>query len=150
MNTRLTFTALTLGLLVSLLAAPAQAEQKQRFDTFDVHYSVVNSTFLSPQVAKAYGIVRGDDRFIINIAVRENLDDGSTVARKAQVSGSRFDLIHRLALEFKEIDEGTAIYYITQFQANDKEKLDFTLKIHPETSKRSYKMQFNQVMYKSK
>ena len=73
----------------------------------------------------------------------------NSVARKAEISGSRFDLIHRIALEFMEIDEGTAIYYIAQFQANDKEKLDFTLKIHPETSRRSYKMQFNKVMYES-
>lgn len=140
--------ALLLGLLAWLLPT-AQAEQKERFDHYDVHYSIVNSTFLSPQVAKTYGIVRGDDRFIINIAVRENLDNGSTVARKAEISGSRFDLIHRIALDFMEIDEGTAIYYIAQFQANDKEKLDFTLKIHPETSRRSYKMQFNKVMYES-
>ncbi|HCS27579.1 MAG TPA: DUF4426 domain-containing protein [Spongiibacteraceae bacterium] len=140
--------ALLLGLLAWLLPT-AQAEQKERFDNYDVHYSIVNSTFLSPQVAKTYGIVRGDDRFIINIAVRENLDNGSTVARKAEISGSRFDLIHRITLDFMEIDEGTAIYYIAQFQANDKEKLDFTLKIHPETSRRSYKMQFNKVMYES-
>ena len=141
-------TTLVLGLLVLLLPG-ALAEQKQRFDQYDVHYSIVNSTFLSPQVAKTYGIVRGDDRFILNIAVRENLGDGSTAARKAEISGSRFDLIHRTALDFKEIDEGSAIYYIAQFQANDKEKLDFTLKIHPAGSKRDYKMQFNKVLYES-
>lgn len=149
MGSRFTAAAtLAISLLTQLvLVSFAQAEQKQRFDSYDVHYSVVNSTFLSPQVAKTYGIVRGDDRFILNIAVREILADGSSAARKVDVSGTRFDLIHRLALDFKEIDERTAVYYIAQFQANDKEKLDFTLKIHPETSKRSYKMQFNKVLY---
>lgn len=143
--------ALVLGLFGQLLLpSAALAEQKQRFDKYDVHYMIVNSTFLSPEVAKSYGIVRGEDRFIMNIAVRETLEDGSTVARKADLSGTRFDLIHRLALDFKEIDERTAVYYIAQFQANDKEKLDFTLKIHPATSKRSYKMQFNKVMHTGK
>ncbi len=131
-------------------AGLTQAEQKQRFDHYEVHYVVVNSTFLTPQVAKSYGIVRGEDRFIMNIAVREILDDGSSVARKADISGTRFDLIHRSELEFKEIDERSAVYYIAQFEANNKEKLDFTLKIQPDTSKRSYKMQFNKVMYTEK
>ena len=141
--------ALALGFAL-LLSSAAQAEQKMRFDAYEVHYIVVNSTFLSPEVAKSYGIVRGEDRFVMNIAVRENLSDGSSVARKAEVSGTRFDLIHRVPLDFKEIDERTAVYYIAQFQANDREKLDFTLKIHPENSKRSYKMQFNKVLHSSK
>ncbi|MFT5033777.1 MAG: hypothetical protein ACI9OO_001713 [Bacteroidia bacterium] len=152
MKTRITaITALAVSLFVQLLLpTTALAEQKQRFDKYDVHYMIVNSTFLSPEVAKSYGIVRGEDHFIINIAVHEILDDGSTAARKADVSGTSFDLIHRLTLDFKEIDERTAVYYIAQFQANDKETLNFTLKIHPSTSERSYKMQFNQVMYADK
>lgn len=152
MSTRFAAAAtLATSLLLQLVwISSAHAEQKQRFDNYEVHYSIVNSAFLSPQVAKTYNIVRGDDRFILNIAVREILDDGSSAARKAEVSGTRFDLIHRLPLDFKEIDERTAVYYIAQFQANDKEKLDFTLKIHPATSKRSYKMQFNKMLYKGK
>lgn len=136
-----------IALSLSLLAASAQAEQKQRFDQFEVHYIIVNSTFLEPQVASAYGITRGDDRFILNIAVREVLADGSSVARKADIKGTRFDLIHRNPLDFKEIDERTAIYYIAQFQARNREKLDFTLQIQPETSPRAYKLQFNQMLH---
>lgn len=136
-----------IALSLSLLAASAQAEQKQRFDQFEVHYIIVNSTFLEPQVASAYGITRGDDRFILNIAVREVLADGSSIARKADIKGTRFDLIHRNPLDFKEIDERTAIYYIAQFQARNREKLDFTLQIQPETSRRSYKLQFNQMLH---
>ncbi len=151
MKMRFSTAALAMSLFLQLLMpTTALAEQKQRFDKYDVHYMIVNSTFLSPEVAKSYGIVRGEDRFILNIAVREIMDDGGTEARKAAISGTRFDLIHRLKLDFKEIDERTAVYYIAQFQAKDKEKLDFTLKIHPESSKRSYKMQFNQVMYADK
>ncbi|WP_372748083.1 DUF4426 domain-containing protein [Litorivivens sp.] len=138
-----------LTLLLCLAAFAAQAEQKQRFDHYDVHYSIVNTTFLKPTVAKAYGIVRGDDRFILNISVRENSDDGD-VARKADISGSVFNLIHRKPLDFKEVDEGDAIYYIAQFEGDNKETLDFTLSIQPETSRRKYKFQFNKVMYTGK
>ena len=139
--------AAVIALSLSLLSIGAPAEQKKRFDQFEVHYSIVNSTFLEPQVASTYGITRGDDRFILNIAVRELLADGSSIARKASIDGSRFDLIHRNPLDFKEIDERTAIYYIAQFQARNREKLYFTLQIQPETSRRAYKLQFNQVLH---
>ncbi len=129
---------------------PVQAEQKQRFDQYDVHYSIVNTTFLKPDVAQAYGIVRGDDRFILNISVRERESDDRDVARKVEISGSVFDLIHRKPLDFQEVVEGEAIYYIAQFDGNNKETLDFTLSLKPETTKRKYKFQFNKQVYTGK
>lgn len=140
---------ITIGMLC-LWAGWVQAEQKQRFDRYDVHYSVVNTTFLKPDVAKAYGIVRGEDRFILNISIREVLDDGSTAARKAEVSGTVFNLIHRNPLGFKEVDERTAVYYIAQFEADNKETLDFTVSLKPETSVRAYTLQFNKMMHTGK
>ncbi|MBB3048769.1 hypothetical protein FHR99_003043 [Litorivivens lipolytica] len=140
-----------LSILLSLcLLGTAQAEQKQRFGNYDVHYSIVNTTFLKPDVAKAYGITRGDDRFILNISVRELQADGSDVARKSEVSGTVFNLIHRKSLDFQEIDERDAIYYIAQFTADNKEMLDFTLSIKPDSSARSYKLQFNKKLYTGK
>lgn len=140
-----------LSILLSFcLLGYVQAEQKERFGNYDVHYSIVNTTFLKPDVAKAYGITRGDDRFILNISVRDLQPDGSDVARKADVSGTVFNLIHRKPLDFKEIDERDAIYYIAQFTADNKEMLDFTLSIKPENSARSYKLQFNKKLYTGK
>lgn len=140
-----------LPLLLSLcLLGLAHAEQKQSFGPYDVHYSIVNTTFLKPDVAKAYGITRGDDRFIINISVRENLDDGGDVARRSSVTGTVFNLIHRNKLDFQEVDEGDAIYYIAQYSADNKETLDFTMSIQPDTSQRAYKLQFNQIHYTGK
>ena len=140
-----------LSILLSLcFLGVANAEPKQRFGDYDVHYSIVNTTFLKPDVAKAYGITRGDDRFILNVGVRELLSDGSDVARKSDVTGTVFNLIHRKPLDFKEIDERDAIYYIAQFTADNKEMLDFTLAIKPDSSQRSYKLQFNKKLYTGK
>ena len=75
-------------------AADSMAEYTKVFGDYDVHYNVLNSTFISPEVAKAYGIVRGKNRALINIAVRRRLDKGVTTAKKAIVNGNSSDLIH--------------------------------------------------------
>ena len=82
--------------------------------------------------------------------MRENQPDGGDVARKSEVSGTVFNLIHRNKLDFQEIDERDAIYYIAQFTADNKETLDFTLLVKPDTSARAYKLQFNKMLYTGK
>ena len=48
-------------LLIALLYLPvhADAQQSETFGPFELYYSVVNTTFLEPKVAAAYGITRG-------------------------------------------------------------------------------------------
>ena len=41
----------------------------REFGDYRVYYSAFNSSFVSPEVASAYDIVRGRDRGLINIAV---------------------------------------------------------------------------------
>ena len=50
--------AFLLPLLCLLLPGISQAQQSKMFGPFELHYSVVNTTFLSPEVASAYGITR--------------------------------------------------------------------------------------------
>ncbi len=137
-----------LSLLIALLLAPlALAQQSKRFEPFEVHYSVVSTTFLSPQVAGSYGIVRGRDRAILNLAVREHLADGTTRARSAKLQGRTWDLFQNQFLEFQEIREGEAIYYIGEFEFSEGELRFFNVDILPEGAERSSKLNFKQKVY---
>ena len=118
-----------------------------RFGAFEVHYSVVNTTFLSPEVRAQYGIVRGKDRAILNLAVREHLADGSTVARPATLEGRTWDLFQNQFFEFKEIREGQAIYYIGGFEFSNAELRFFDITLLPEGAERSYQMRFQHKVY---
>lgn len=126
------------------------AEQKQTFDQYDIHYSVVNSTFISADIAKTYNIVRGKDRAFINIAVRKQLDDGSNKAQKAIVSGSSSDLMRETPLVFKEINEQKAIYYIAEFKFYDEEIRNFTINVQPDPNHEAYKLKFSKTLYRDK
>ncbi|WP_339339340.1 DUF4426 domain-containing protein [uncultured Oceanicoccus sp.] len=125
----------------------AQTETSKVFGDYEVHYSVLNSTFISPKVAQVYGIVRGKDRALINIAVRKRLARGETSAKKSIVRGSSSDLIHTAPLDFQEIVEQGAIYYIAELRFNNKELRTFTISIQPDANIAPYTLKFNKILY---
>ena len=135
--------------LCALLSAvnPAQAQQSEMFGPYELHYSVVNTTFLDPQVAASYGIIRGKQRAILNLAVREHLADGSEVARTAMLQGKTWDLIQNQPLEFMEVREGQAIYYIADFKFINEEWRFFEVLFRPEGADETYTFSLKHQLY---
>ncbi|MGK0442604.1 MAG: hypothetical protein ACJA0N_002416 [Pseudohongiellaceae bacterium] len=134
-------------ILSTLFALTGHAEQKQRFADYDVHYSVVNSTFITPEIASAYGITRGKKRAFLNISIRKINTDGSNKEKRAIVSGKTSDMIHSIPLDFKEIIEQGAIYYIAEFKFNDKDVRRFDIKVQPDPNIEAYTLTFSQKIY---
>jgi len=146
MTTRNGIGAFLLGL--ALLPCLGQAQQSERFGPYELHYSVVNTTFLEPAVAAAYGITRGSKRGMVNLALREHLDSGRSAARGMALQGHARDLMQRREpLRFKEIREGDAIYYIAEFPFLNEEWNVFEVEFTPENSERSYTYSFKHQLY---
>jgi len=139
--TRTPFAALAAWVLLALLATAARAETRQ-FGAYELHYSVFTSDFLQPDIAAAYGIVRAKDRALLNVAVRR---DGATVG--ATLAGTRSDLIRKTPLEFREIREEQAVYYIAEFGFVDGETVYFDISVLPAGETRPLVLQFQQVLY---
>lgn len=138
------------GLLLTLTAAPAQAQQSLRFDNYELHFSVVNTTFLSPEVASQYGIVRGKRRGIVNIAVREHregMSDGEATTVPMTLKGRTWDLIAEQPLNFTEISEDSAVYYIGDFKFINREWRWFELSFRPEGADKTYTHKFKHQLY---
>jgi hypothetical protein len=133
---------LLLTLSLSLLTAAALAEQKQRLGPFDVHYVVVRSTFFSEAIAEKYGIVRGRDRALMNLSI---LEDDKPVA--VELTGQVTNLLEqRTDLDFREVREGSAIYYLAEMRYTDRETLRFRVAITtPDGIERE--LTFQQKMY---
>ncbi len=139
-------TLLSLTLLV-LFASAASAQQSEMFGPYELHYSVVNSTFLQPEVAASYGITRGKKSAILNLAVREKLEDGTDVARNMLLKGRTWDLIQNQFLEFQEISEGTAIYYIAEFKFINEEWRFFEVDFRPQGADQTYTFKLKHQLY---
>lgn len=148
MEPRLTSLVPLTLLILSLLspARMAQAQQSEQFGPFELHYSVVNTTFLEPGVASAYGITRGKQRAILNLAVRERID-GATEARTMRLKGRTWDLMQNQDLSFQEIREGPAIYYIAEFDFINEEWRFFEVHFRPEGAEETYTFKFRHQLY---
>ncbi|MBB1318771.1 DUF4426 domain-containing protein [Shewanella sp. SR43-4] len=118
-------------LLLSLMAmtSTAQAEQKQQVGNFDIHYMALNSTFITPEIAKTYGIERSSYNGLVNITVLNTSQDGHP-AVPVEISGIANNLLDaRITLDFKEIREGNSIYYIAEVPYRDDQEVNFTIAI---------------------
>ena len=139
--------AFTAGLFVLvLLALPVQAQQSEMFGPYELHYSVVNTTFLDPKVAAAYGITRGEKRAILNLSVREHVGE-STEPRSMMLKGKTWDLIQNQPLEFQEIKEEQAMYYIAEFKFINEEWRFFEVYFRPEGADETYTFKLKHQLY---
>ncbi len=145
--------AALLWALPALAQGPARPQADgalmQVFDDFEVHYMVFNSTFMQPEVASRYGIVRARNGAVVNVAVRRKQEDGSTRGQRAIVRGTHSDLIHRHDLQFQEVIEGDAIYYIAELRfAGRSEERHFELQIQPDRDRAPYTLRFSRTLYR--
>jgi len=138
-----------LTLLAVVLSATASAQQAQQFDDYSIHFNALNSSLISPEVAKVYGIRRSDSRALINISVLKNAENQQPTAVKAKVTASGRNLTGQTReVEMREIDEGDdAIYYIGELSVRNMESFDFTVKVTPEGKNKPYTLKFRQQFY---
>ena len=134
------------GLIVALLLAgfilPTSAQQSTRYDQFELHHSIVYTTFLSPEVAAEYGITRGPDKAILTLSVRD-ADSGEIAGRPMTIEGRTWDLITGGDMRVKEIREGRATYYIVPFEFLDREYRFFEFTFQPEGAVEAYDHKMN-------
>ena len=121
-------------LLILCCALPFSvfAENSKNFGDYVVHFNAFRSDTLTPEIAKAYQLTRRNNRMVVNITVQKRAKDGKTTAVKAAVSGFASNLTGQVKnLEFREINDGDAIYYLAQAQISHQETLKFDIKATP-------------------
>jgi len=135
-------------LLILPMATLANPSNVKVFDNYEVHYSIFNTSFLSPDIAESYQLVRSGSKALINIAVLEKNQDGVLQNVDATISGDQFDLIRKEQLTFKEVREQQAIYYLSTIDIQHRTLIYFTFKIKPSTSKSEYTLEFSKELFK--
>lgn len=134
------------GLLA--LAFPPAHGASEDIGRYTVHYVAVNSTFLNPDIASQYGIARGGRLGFINVSVLRNDPAGPTPVR-ADISGRKQNLLDQSEeLEFVEVVEGDAVYYLGQFEFSNAEDLRFQLEIRPEGEGPTHPLEWTTKLYR--
>jgi hypothetical protein len=113
-------------LSLSAVAADAiKGERKEVFGDITVHYNTFNSTFLTPDIAKAAELIRSKNQGVINVSV---IKDGKPLI--ANVTGTVKDLTSQsVPLNFRQVTEQGAIYYIAQYPVEQQETRTFEIKV---------------------
>ncbi len=140
---------LMIGLLAAFTAVPALAQQAQTFGDYKVYYTALNSSMISPAVAKAYGIRRSESRGLINIAVKRTGENGKEKAVRATVTASARNLTGQLRkIEMRQIDDGDdAVYYIGELSVRNLETFDFTVQVTPAGESKPFSVTFRQQFF---
>ncbi|MBT8128727.1 MAG: DUF4426 domain-containing protein [Gammaproteobacteria bacterium] len=126
------------------LGTNATAENSRVFGDYVVHYNAFRSDTLSPEIAKAYELTRRNNRIIVNITVLKKVMGTTGKPVAATIAGNASNLTGQMKnLEFREIKEGTAIYYIAELKVSDGEFLKFKLNITPEGEQGPARLQFS-------
>lgn len=141
------FTRLLL-ILCSALPFSVFAENSMNFGDYVVHFNAFRSDSLTPEIAKAYQLTRRNNRVVVNITVQKREAGGKTTAVRADVTGFASNLTGQVKnLEFREINDGDAIYYLAQAQVSHRETLMFDIKASPEGSSLTGKVKFKQQFF---
>ncbi|TAA41770.1 DUF4426 domain-containing protein [Corallincola spongiicola] len=119
------------SLLLLLLAITSQSAfaNVEKFGDIHVHYVAFSSTFLTPAIAKAYGITRSRTNGLVNISVLDTGKEGSP-AVAVKIKGEARNLIgNQVTLKFKEIREESAVYYISPIAYSNEETFRFEIEL---------------------
>ena len=135
-------TKLLLTLTTISLCQFTHAEQSVELAGYEVHYSVVGSTFRQPEVAERHNIVRARNRAVITISA---LHDESKPPPD-RITGTVTNLLsQQIPLEFRLVEEGSARYYLATFLFTSEEPLTFKVQLH--LADESHEFSFKQPIY---
>ena len=136
--------AVLAGLLFYIPFAMAQNEYEIAFGNYIVNYNTFPSTFLDPAVAKAVGVKRSDSRGAMTISVRHKTQGIEVKSASATITATATNLIGQIRkLDFKEVKEGGALYYIGDFPIVRDEALTFTITLIPEGETQLHEFKFS-------
>ena len=134
---------LAASLVLGLFLSPVHAEQKKVLGPWDVHYIAFDSTMIDAKIAQSYQLQRSKYQAVLNISVLKSSDQK---AQQVRISGTATDLTQKqIELNFREVKEGDAIYYLAQVPVHDQKHLNFKLDIWQGTE--NQKLEFSQVFY---
>ena len=109
---------------------------------------MLNSSFLTPEIAQQYGIKRSKYHALLNLAVHEK---GKPEDKPVPVllEGTVTNIAQQQRqLEFQVVEEGSAIYYISDFRiADDDDLLTFDIKIRANADSPGYDLNFKRRVF---
>jgi hypothetical protein len=128
-------------------AQPAEATSSDIGD-YVVHFSAQTTDQLTPDVARAYNIVRSKNRAMLNVSVIRKSDSQSIPAtvlvKTTNLTGQLKNVTMR---KIEEPGDTVAIYYIGETPVANRETLLFDISVKPEGQSTVSEVRFKRQFY---
>jgi hypothetical protein len=132
----------------TIASSHAAVETYKSFGDHKVVYSAFNSAFISPEIASIYNITRGKNKGLVNISVtRANAIGGKPAVVKGYVSNI---MAQQQKLDFFEVQEGSATYYLAQFRFENEDFMTFKISVQLEPGQQAREISFQRTFYHDK
>ena len=127
---------------------PKEIKTFQKFGAYTVHYTVFNSKSIPPEVAKIHNLTRGKDLAFINISLTKTENGTTSLGIPALVKSKAINLMQQTkSLEFMEIKEPDATYYLAPLRYTNEEDLRFEVSVLPVGETKPLLITFNRRLY---
>ncbi|MBL6690074.1 MAG: DUF4426 domain-containing protein [Pseudomonadales bacterium] len=123
-----TLTSLFLLSILVLAPTPGLTAQYVDHNGYRIHYTTFSSMIIPADVAALHDIVRAENRIVLNVSGIRNNEPVSL-----EVNGLVTNLLNQqYDLEFEEVNESEAIYYLANHLALEQDILRFSLTVRLE------------------
>lgn len=123
--------------------AESASKNSMEYQNHIVYFNAFPTDSLPPVMTKQYGLKRSKNYAMINISVMEK-SAGVPTGVKSAVTGTLKNLLGQSrTIEFREIKEGQAIYYIAQIGVQSREVVNFNIEIMPDGGHEKYEIKFS-------
>lgn len=139
-------------LVLSLLPLTLLAQDKnmERVGDYEIYYDVLPTSFLNPQVAQGYGVVRSKGQGMIRITVLHRLADGSSEPVKARVSGHAGNLagqLNGLSFHTHQVGQNQGTFNLATFRFAHDDPMRFNLRVTYDSKKPAHELAFIRRLY---
>ncbi len=111
----------------------ADDNQYQEFDDYAIFFNALTTDLLTPEIARAYEIVRSNKRVLLNVVALRKEAGTPGVPVVADIRVKVTNLTGQLkSLQLRRVGEDDSIYYIGDLPFSEGEVLVFELAITPE------------------
>lgn len=118
------------------------------FGDYVVHFNAISTNQLTPDIARQYGIVRSDNRAMLNVSIIRKEPGTTGVPVSGSVSASAVNLTgQHKSMTLREIREENAVYYIGELPVANEETLIFTIDATPMNEPNTFSVRYMKQFY---
>jgi hypothetical protein len=137
-----------LAMLMLTLSFGAHAEQFVDAGRYRVHYAAVNTTSLTPEVARQFGVDRTRNEILLVLNAQHEVD-GRHLPIAATATGTATTLLgHVQKLALRPVREADVHYVVASFQTLDGEFMTISAQVVPEGADTPIAVTFRQQFYR--